>query len=82
MKNAVKATSIDDLYDALSEAMDSVRIARDTLKSVPEYVGWRVLLDEVYHEMKAEFDPLNVRISEREAKELEALTREYWESVI
>jgi len=83
MINAVKIQpSLDDLCEALEDAIYHVKAVKEALDGIPQYECWWALMDEVLDEMKTEFEPLEVQAQQEYDTEIADLTRDYYRSVI
>lgn len=72
----------DDLLDGINGAMSSIEDAMRCLRGIREFDGWFDALGNIYDEMQPEQEMYeNIAAAEYEA-ERQALTAEYWRSVI
>lgn len=72
----------DDLLESIEGAMSSIADAMDYLKGYAVFAEWFDVLGDIYDEMKPDHEQYeSVAAAEYEA-EIEALTRDYYRSVI
>ena len=81
-RNAPRPTNWETKYDALENAIFNVNEAMDALRGIHEYQDWLDTLGDMLGEMKNEMEPLEARAGAEYDREIEALTREYYRSVI
>lgn len=77
-----KNPSNDDLLDELESAMSSIASAMECLLGYEEFSGWFDTLGDLMDEMQPDYEQYeSIAAAEYEA-EMEALTRDYYRSVI
>ena len=72
----------DDLHGASEEALDNIACAMEALRGYWELDHIFDALGGVYDDLKDLFDEYDAIAAEEQRKEIEALTRDYYRSVI
>lgn len=72
----------DDLYGASEEALDSIASAMEALRGYWELDHIFETLGCVYDDLKDLFDGYEAIAAEEQREEIEALTRDYYRSVL
>lgn len=72
----------DDLYGASEEALDSIASAMEALRGYWELDHIFEALGCVYDDLKDLFDGYEAIAAEEQREEIEALTRDYYRSVL
>ena len=72
----------DDLYGASEEALNSIAAAMETLRGYWELDHIFGALGGIYDDLEEMFNQYEAIAAEEQRKEEEALTRDYWRSVL